>query len=114
MTGTAPTEDWWTSQQVHLFEDRQRTWRRADFAPSDMLLFRRGDGQGSVGRRLVSGEVLPSDAEIVKGGWDHEHCELCWREIAAEADNQSAGYTDGKGWLYPESFEHYIAPRLHR
>ena len=39
MTGTPPTEDWWTSQQVQLFEDRQRTCRRADFAPRTCFYF---------------------------------------------------------------------------
>jgi hypothetical protein len=51
-------------------------------------------------------------AEIVKGGWDHEHCGLCWTEISLAPGNQSAGYTDGKGWLCIACFEHYIATRL--
>src|SRR4051812_45104331 len=114
MSGNLTTEDWWTPQQGQLVEDPTRTWHRADFAPSDMVLLRRGDGQASVGRSLSPNEVPPSDAEIVKGGWDHEHCELCWAEISAAGGNPSAGYTDGKGWLCTACYDRYIAPRLRR
>ena len=83
MAENLPTENWWTPQQAQLVEDRQRRWHRADFAPSNMVLFHRGNGQGSVGRRLSPGEIPSSDAEVVNGAWDHEHCALCWKEISA-------------------------------
>jgi hypothetical protein len=114
MSGNRPTEDWWTPQQAQLVEDRERTWQRADFTPSDMVLFRRGDGQGSIGRRLLPDEIPPSNGEIVKGGWDHEHCQLCSTKISAAGGNPSQGYTDGKGWLCSACFDRYIAPRVRR
>lgn len=77
-----------------------------------MLLLRHGPGQGSIGRQLLPDEVAPVDGEVVKGGWDHAHCELCWTKISAEAENQRDGYTDGKAWLCTACFEAYIAPRL--
>jgi len=113
MAENFPTEDWWTPQQAQLVEDRQRIWHRANFPPSDMALFHRGDGQGSFGRRLLPGEIPPSDAEVVNGAWDHEHCGLCWQKISAEG-NPGAGYTDGMGWLCTACFDQYIAPRLRR
>jgi hypothetical protein len=114
MSDDPRTERWWTPQQIELVEDRRRTWRRAKFEASDMLLISRDGGQGSIGRQLVPGEMPPADGEIVKGGWDHEHCELCWTKISAAGEGQRDGYVDGKTWLCADCFETYIAPRLTR
>jgi hypothetical protein len=77
-----------------------------------MLLFRRGAGEGAIGRQLMAGERPGVNSEIVKGGWDHAHCELCWESISSAGENQHEGYTDGKVWLCTSCFDKYIAPRL--
>jgi hypothetical protein len=107
-----PIESWWTPDQLELVEDRQRTWHHAHFQPSDMLLFHRGPDEGSIGRQLQPGEI-PTDGEVVKGGWDHAHCELCWAEISAAGNDNRDGYTDNVGhWLCTTCFNAYITPRL--
>jgi hypothetical protein len=111
MSDNLRTEPWWTPHQLELVEDRRRTWKRAKFEASDMLLIHRGVGQGSIGRQLLPDEMPPPDGEIVKSGWDHAHCELCWTEISAAGEGQRDGYADGMAWLCTDCFEKYIAPR---
>ena len=112
MTGKQHTETWWTPQQLKLVEDSSRSWHRATFEPSDMLLFHREGGLGAIGRPLVAGEQPGANSEVVKGGWDHAHCELCWEKISAHGENQHEGYTDGKAWVCTSCFDKYVAPRL--
>jgi hypothetical protein len=112
MTEAHRTEEWWTPEQLRLVEDTARSWVRTTFSPSDMLLIRRQPGERSMGRRVRPGERPDPDSEIIEGGWDHEHCELCWAEIAASGEHQREGYTDGKTWICVSCFNAYIAPRL--
>ena len=108
------TETWWTPGQLSLVEDAHRNWHRATFEPSDMLLVGREMGQGSIGRQAYPSEQTDQDGEIVKAGWDHAHCELCWTTVSAAGANQHDGYTDGKAWLCISCFDTYIAPRLRK
>jgi hypothetical protein len=107
---TAPSEDWWTPPQAELVEDRSRQWHLQAFQVSDAVAFR-GDGV-TVARQKRSEEPVPNDAQIVLGGWDHEHCALCWRKISLHPGDQASGYTDGKDWLCASCYEKYLIPRL--
>ena len=49
---------------------------------------------------------------MVRGGWDHEHCALCWVTISVNPEDQHEGYTDGKDWICVACFQQYVAPRL--
>jgi hypothetical protein len=112
MTGFELTEPWWTERQLEVVQDRERDWQRMNFKPSDMLLIHRGPGQGSIGRQAVPGDEPGPGREIVKDGWDHVHCELCFATIAAAGENPHEGYTDGKTWLCMPCFGKYVGPRL--
>lgn len=112
MTDNPRTESWWMPHQIELVEDRRRTWHKVAFEASDMLLIHRDAGQGSIGQELRPGEIPPSNGEVVRGGWDHGHCELCWTEISAAGDGQREGHTDGKAWLCVTCFEAYVLPRV--
>ena len=112
MSSNQPIEDWWTPQQLKLIEDRNRVWRRAVFEASDMILFDRGPGQGPIGRQLQPNEQAAAGSRVVKDGWDHAHCELCWATLSVHESHQHDGYTDGRDWLCIGCFDKYIAPRL--
>lgn len=105
-----PSEAWWTAQQVALVEDRTRLWRPSHFTPSDAVSFSQ-DGQTVLERQDAA---LPDveDARVVAGGWDHEHCALCWATILPHPGDQPSGYSDGRDWLCSQCYESFIAPRL--
>src|SRR5262249_8249879 len=107
-----PTESWWTPQQLTLVEDRNRVWRRAGFEPSDMILFDRGPGQGSIGRQLKPDEHASPGCRRVKGGCTHAHSDLCGTTLSKRKNDQHDGYTDGRDWLCISCFERFVAPRL--
>ena len=105
-----PKEDWWTPPQVALVEDRSRIWQLQRFQPSDALLFP-GENGGMM-RRKSSNEETPSNAQLMSGGWEHEHCELCWQKILEHGGVEGAGYTDRRNRLCGLCYEKFIVPRL--
>ena len=105
-----PKEDLWTPLQLALVEDRSRQWISKNFEPSDSVAIPQG-GQ-TVMHQHKAGEQPAPGAEIVTGGWDHEHCALCWETISQLPGDQPCGYTDGKEWLCSACHSSYILPRL--
>jgi hypothetical protein len=63
-----------------LIEDGPSAWEERVFATSNAVQTRFVDADGKTLRGIKpaadSGELVP-DAQIIKGGWDHEHCLLC-------------------------------------
>ncbi|MGH9565237.1 MAG: hypothetical protein ACRD4F_19080 [Candidatus Angelobacter sp.] len=58
--------------------------------------------------KLKIGQELPTDALLVSGGWDHEHCELCNTHI----DPADLAYTNADGlWVCVSCFENYVSPK---
>ena len=104
-----PKEEWWTPWQIALVDDRSRHWRLTPFQPSDALRTE-FDGQSITRKREVD-DATPSGAGVIPGGWDHEHCALCWREIALRPNADPWGYCDGRDWLCKECYEKFIQPR---
>jgi hypothetical protein len=102
---------WWAPYQLELAKDKTRVWRREKFEPSDELAFRLVDG-GTMGRKKLEGEKIPPGGFVVPGGWEHEHCKLCWATIADIQGFQNSGYTDGEDWLCEACYEKYIASGL--
>lgn len=97
---------WWQPYQLEVAQDTNRTWRKQTFESKDMLA-RVGDGC-HFGHQVVEGE--PLEGELVKGGWDHEHCLLCWKKISPNKEEElNEGYTDGKEWLCQACYELYVA-----
>jgi len=54
------------------------------FSPTDAVEVKETSGDGKLIRgirKLRAGEELPHGVVVVKNGWDHEHCEVCWTHI---------------------------------
>jgi hypothetical protein len=70
-----------------LIEDGPAAWGERIFAPRDAVVTRfiDSDGQGWRNLRELRDEETPElGTEIVKDGWDHEHCLLCNGHIDPE------------------------------
>ena len=51
----------------------------------------------------------PKYCELVRGGWSHDHCEICWWTLSEGGDEEhSVGYTDGGRWICSECYGHFI------
>jgi len=85
--------------------DKNEKWAKVVFHSTDAVEVTdtAGDGKQIRGiRRLKSGEQLPSDAVVLKNGWDHEHCEVCWTHINP---GDSAYRNERDLWLCLNCFE---------
>jgi hypothetical protein len=111
MAAQFPVEDWWTPDQRGLVEDRSATWRRKPWKARDAWMS--PDGSSRPCEAFPDPAQPPRGMRLVKGGWDHDHCQLCWEKLAEAPHGQSEGYTDGAHrWLCIACFETYVAPRL--
>jgi len=68
------------------------------------------DGKGRVTRYGPAENqdlASSSGSRIIRGGWDHEHCEFCRTHI----DAGQFGYCDGdRRWTCLKYYEHYMEP----
>ena len=87
-----------------------QTWRQATWQPSDTVvckpneLVRPYEGKG----------YDPDKSEFVRGGWDHDHCELCWWTLdGRDGPAHNTGWvSDTDVWLCNECYARFIQPRL--
>jgi hypothetical protein len=70
-------------------------WKKIKFEPHDSTV------------RYPDGRV-----KIVKDGWDHEHCRICFQTISSvEVDNED-GYVNEEGdWLCKSCYQNYVVKR---
>ena len=88
-----------------LVLDRSREWRQTRFQPVDAIQ------QFSDGHRVLS-KASPGQADgtVVPGGWDHEHCEICYEKLGPQG--QSIGWTSSLDeWLCNACYDEYLVPR---
>jgi len=96
---------------VKMILDPHRRWERMLFQPKDMALYRqRGGMVGTPASRLSASMGKPD--EIVPGGWDHEHCEICQGKVTAYPGSQHFGFTDGSGlWFCEGCYKTFVQPK---
>jgi hypothetical protein len=98
---------WWGDSQLDAAHSDPARWEKQEFEPRDAVQFHTSDGL-VMARKLETDEALPK-TEVVHGGWDHEHCFLCWKGISQHEGEEQVGYTDGKDWLCEACYERFVA-----
>lgn len=101
--------DGYWAMRAELVLDRSKTWVKIRFEPRDAIECRVDN------MRVVTqpGAKVPEKVEsprIVKGGWDHEHCNICWATID-EFRNQYAYIDQEKHWLCEDCYNNYYVPQ---
>jgi hypothetical protein len=102
---------YWQAYHIWMVIDGGSHWEKIRFRETDALseAFTADDGRPY--RKLSkmrAGECIPHAGQLVAGGWDHEHCELCNTHI----DPDDYGYTNVDGlWVCSSCFEKYIGPQ---
>jgi hypothetical protein len=98
---------WWGDSQLETAQSDPTKWERQNFEPKDSVQLHISDGL-VMARKLEPNEASPK-AEVVQGGWNHEHCFLCWERISQYENELQVGYTDGKDWLCEACYERFVA-----
>ena len=79
-------------------------WRREPWVCRDALVQRTGTTSLYIGQRYD-----PAFFELVRGGWSHDHCQICWWTLSEGGDvEHSVGYTDCRRWICSECFHQFI------
>lgn len=99
---------WWDENQLELARDRARVWTLLTFQSMPSIRFPSKDGAFWT-RALEPGEAIPAGAALIEGGWDHEHCCLCWQTISDGADGQPMAHCSDQHWMCIECHERYLA-----
>jgi hypothetical protein len=103
--------DGYWGERAKLVYDRSRIWSRTEFKPLDAVEF-------SVGGKRIRGkwgQEPMADAESVhrvEGGWDHEHCSICWETIGPYEDEENTGYRDQDGkWVCERCYDSFVVSK---
>jgi len=96
---------WWSDDQLKLAQDNSRPWQKQKFISQDAVKLER-DGL-TVFRQVRAGETI-NEGTLIVGGWEHEHCYLCWTTISQREDHENKGYSDGEEWICQNCYETYL------
>jgi hypothetical protein len=92
---TYPLFDGYWGERTELVLDSSRNWQRIEFQPRDGVLYH-NDGR----------------VEVIEGGWDHEHCSICWENISPDQPDNKYGYFDqNNDWVCQSCYEKYVIPK---
>jgi hypothetical protein len=109
MSAGIPIYDGYWSDRVRLVIDDRLIWARHRFTAPDAFVEPAPQG-GTMWRVATPEDVARTDGKIVPGGWDHEHCDICWAKIGAGGDPE--GYsTPDDHWVCVRCYEQHIACR---
>ena len=102
-----PYLDGYWGERAQLVLDEHRNWERREFEPSDALRYPTSTGGSMVTR---SSADAPTGGEVIQGGWDHEHCEICWETISLP--DQPVGYfSPPETWICDQCHTNYVIHR---
>ena len=87
---------------------RKQTWKQSLWKPSDALVHKKG----GVTSLYVGQKFDPKYIDLIKDGWTHDHCEICWWTLFnSEKTEENSGYSNGRrSWLCSECFEKLVRP----
>jgi hypothetical protein len=103
--------DGYWGERVAIVFDTTKHWREQVFKPDDVIEYLSGGKKviGKVGQ--LPSFPVDGEGKTIQGGWDHEHCAICWETISQLA--QPAGYTSQEGdWICKKCYSAYVQPKL--
>jgi hypothetical protein len=104
-------DGYWDASDVAMVLEGQAAWKRVTFQATDAVEFRDPKVLGYVAQKPVrQNDSLPEGATLVqvrKGGWDHEHCKLCWEKIGIGGAEKGYQNTENQ-WLCEECYTRYV------
>jgi hypothetical protein len=101
---------YWQAYHVWMILEQGAFWKKVVFHATDAIRVSStaADGKEIHGLKRMPQEGLPAEAQVVTGGWDHEHCELCNKHI--DPGDYACTNTDGL-WVCLSCFDNYVSPK---
>ncbi len=99
-------DGYWNISDVEMVIGEGHAWKRVTFEAQDAAMSRYEGGRVL---RKASDMAAHGNAagQIVAGGWDHEHCKICWKHI----EPQQVAYVDNDdNWLCESCYQEYVVP----
>jgi hypothetical protein len=97
--------DGYWGERAEIVLDMSRQWRKVRFEPSDAAEFR-----GAKDRWWTKAPgPKPGEGELIKGGWDHEHCAIQWETI--DERQPVAYFSEPDTWVCEDCFNKFVLPR---
>jgi hypothetical protein len=86
--------DGYWGERAAVVLDETRQWHKKPFTPTNAVRYKTStDGERST--------------EIIKNGWDHEHCGICWETIGP----RDQGYLSGETWICERCYSDFVQRR---
>ena len=88
---------------------RKETWSFKIWTPTPALI----DKSGGSSRQYVGQKYDAKYFDLIKDGWTHDHCEICFHTISnIEGYGDGDGYTSDSGdWICKECYNLFIQPK---
>jgi hypothetical protein len=96
--------DGYWGERAALVLDRNRLWDQRTFKPVDAVAFQRPGGTLFAN---VKNQDTTEGGTLIKGGWDHEHCEICTKKISPKTD-PIAMVSEPDHWICQECYQNYV------
>ena len=97
---------------AELILDSKKKWEKVKFEAKDSAVYKT-DGWNVMGK-IGQGKPFETQGEgkVIKGGWDHEHCDICTESI----DINDIGYVSGneaktEKWVCEKCYSDLILPK---
>jgi hypothetical protein len=99
-------DSYW-GERAALVLDHQRQWSEQRFEPVDAVAYKRA-ADTLVGK--ATNQDVPEGGTLIKGGWDHEHCEICWEKISPQTEPVGM-FSEPDHWICCKCYEKFVVPR---
>jgi hypothetical protein len=94
--------DGYWGERAQIVLDEASRWHKTHFQASDAI------GAAGVMRREATDDDW--DSEMIKHGWDHEHCAICWEKLGRSG--QLEGYLSTQSvWVCEQCYVNFVEPR---
>ena len=106
--GTYAYLDGYWADRAELVLDESRTWTRTRFERQAALESKSPDAR--MLRRFEPDTEPQENERVVSGGWDHEHCEICWA-IIGTSDAEFGFRDQHSNWVCELCFQTQVQRR---
>jgi hypothetical protein len=102
--------DGYWGEKVELVLSKKKEWSRQEFIKKDGYEFE-FKGMKMISKDREKPEIATGgEGKVRKGGWNHEHCEICEATISEKIKIFGYMSNDGK-WVCEKCYQIYVNPR---